>query len=133
MTILGGRPSPILDIRLRAAGSEGLVVWLVVWLPFSGNGLTGLTTPDMVVFGVGGRGLRDVLCGDAATTDPSGFGDGLPKRASRVFFCSEGSGSFRSEFVCTALGAGDRAGGKRDWLALNCGDGLLNISSKLIE
>jgi len=55
MTILGAAPdSPILEILLRDAKSAGLTVWL----PFSGRGLTGLMTPDVVVLGVGGRGLR---------------------------------------------------------------------------
>jgi hypothetical protein len=86
--MLGVPDSPILDILLRDVKSAGLTVWL----PFSGRGLTGLITPDMAVFGVGGIGLRPVgiglctCCRGAGMRGPSGFGEGLLKRASRVFF-----------------------------------------------
>lgn len=50
---LGGMPSPMLEILDRDARFAGLPVILL-----SGNGLTGLITPDIMVFGVGGCGLR---------------------------------------------------------------------------
>jgi hypothetical protein len=110
ITMLGATESPMLEIRLRETKSVGLTAWL----PFSGRGLTGLITPDMVVFGVGGRGLRlvgiglCVCCNDAGTREPSGFGEGLLNSASSAFFWSEGKASCRSNDCCVvADGAGD--------------------------
>jgi hypothetical protein len=91
ITMLGATESPMLEILLRETKSAGLTVWL----PFSGNGLTGLITPDMVVFGVGGRGLRlagiglCVCCNGTGTRGSSGFGEGLPNSARSVFFWSD--------------------------------------------
>jgi hypothetical protein len=56
MTMLGAVPSPKLLMRLRLAIPSGLVA---PTLPFAGNGLTGLMIPDMVFWGVGGKGDRD--------------------------------------------------------------------------
>jgi hypothetical protein len=100
--MLGVTESPMLEIRLRETKSAGLTAWL----PFSGKGLTGLITPDMVVFGVGGRGLRlggiglCVCCNGAGTRGSSGFGEGLLNSARSAFFWSEDGGA-------VADGAGD--------------------------
>lgn len=133
--MLGGAESPILEMRLRDAKSEGLAAWL----PFSGSGLTGLITPDMAVFGVGGRGLRSAgtglcdCCSVAGTRTASGFGDGLLKRASKAFFCSEGTESRRSVDCCiVAKGTGDLAATTAGCAAAGCGDGPLNMSRRLL-
>ena len=56
MTMLGILlASPMLDILLLFVMPSGLVAPA---LPFVGNGLTGLTTPDMAFLGVGGKGER---------------------------------------------------------------------------
>ena len=89
MTMLGPDPSPILLIRLRFATPSGLVA---PTLPFGGKGLMGLTTPDMEVFGVGGKGERAGGTGLCVW----GLGEGvglLPKRESSTFFWSEGTDS----------------------------------------
>lgn len=135
MTILGGAASPILEMRLRDAISEGLAFWL----PFSGSGLTGLIRPDMAVFGVGGKGLRPAgtglcdCCSGAGTRAPSGFGDGLLKSASRAFFWSDGAESRRSVDCCIAAkGTGDLAADTAGCAAAGCGEGPLNISRRLL-
>jgi hypothetical protein len=70
ITLLGAAPdSPMLDILLRGAKSAGLTAWL----PFSGRGLTGLMTPDIAVFGVGGRWLRPVGVGLYVCFNGAGF------------------------------------------------------------
>ena len=105
MTMLGTPlPSPMLEILLLFVMPSGLVV---PTLPFMGSGLTGLTTPDMVFLGVGGKGERAGGIGLCIR----GFGEGeglLPKRDSRVFFWSEGTESRRS--MEDAGRAGDRDG-----------------------
>jgi hypothetical protein len=131
--MLGAPGSPMLEIRLRETKSAGLAVWL----PLSGRGLTGLITPDICVFGVGGSGLRlagiglCVCCNDAGTRGPSGFGDGLLNSASSVFFWSAETDCCRSK-GCSVVadGAGDWVKGITGWIA-GCGEGLLNMSRRL--
>lgn len=123
--MLGAFPSPMLLMRLLFAIPSGLVA---LTLPFAGSGLTGLTRPDMDVFGVGGRGDRAGGTGLCIW----GFGDGdglLPKSESNAFFCSEGTDSRRS-MPEMGGGTGERDGKTAGRVGGGFGDEPLNMSSK---
>jgi hypothetical protein len=123
--MLGAVPSPMLLIRLRFALPSGLVA---PTLPFVGNGLTGLMTPDIDVLGVGGKGER--AGGTGLCVCGLGDGDGLlPKRESRAFFWSAGTDSRRS-MSDRGGGTGERDGITAGWTGGGCGEALLNMSSK---
>jgi len=125
ITILGAFPSPMLLMRLLFAIPSGLVA---LTLPFAGSGLTGLTRPEMDVFGVGGRGDRAGGTGLCIW----GFGDGdglLPKSESNAFFCSEGTDSRRS-MPEMGGGTGERDGKTAGRVGGGFGDEPLNMSSK---
>jgi len=103
--MLGAVPSPMLLIRLLFAIPSGLVA---PTLPFVGSGLTGLTRPDTVVLGVGGKGER--AGGIGLCVWGLGDGDGLlPNRESRAFFWAAGTDSRRS-ISDKGGGAGERDG-----------------------
>ena len=98
MTMLGPDPSPILLVsnfgeRHDMPIKKGAILDLEISnIAFGGKGLMGLTTPDMEVFGVGGKGERAGGTGLCVW----GLGEGvglLPKRESSTFFWSEGTDS----------------------------------------